>query len=76
MYATFTCIAAPASQKPIHNYVVMISEEDGDIDIDLPRDISLLSICVHVHVFVGRCLATKLFIGKLPATGGVWVVIE
>ena len=24
------------------------------------------------HVLVGHCLATKVFIGKLLATGGVW----
>ena len=29
-----------------------------------------------INLFVGRCLATKVFIGKLPATGGVWMIIE
>ena len=24
-------------QKAVHNYAVMISEEDGDVDMDLPR---------------------------------------
>ena len=24
-------------QKTVHNYAVMISEEDGDVDMDLPR---------------------------------------
>ena len=33
-------------------------------------------VCVCACVFVGHCLATKVFIGKLPATGGVWVIIE
>ena len=33
-------------------------------------------VCVCVCVFVGSCLATKVFIGKLPATGGVWVIIR
>ena len=28
-----------------------------------------------VLLFVGRCLATNVFIGKLPATGGMWVII-
>ena len=36
-------------------------------------------ICVvlneHVQRFVGRYLATKVFIGKLLATGGVWVIV-
>ena len=27
-------------------------------------------------MFVDRCLATKVFVGKLPATRGVWVIIE
>ena len=26
-------------------------------------------------LFVGRCLATKVFMGKLMATRGVWVII-
>ena len=29
-----------------------------------------------IKLFVGSCLATKVFLGKLPATGGVWVIIE
>ena len=28
-----------------------------------------------VHAFVGHSLVTKLFIGKLPATRGVWLII-
>ena len=28
---------------------------------------------VHVHVIVGRCLATKTFIGKLLATCGAYI---
>ena len=28
-------------QKAVHNYAVMISEEDGDVDMDLPRKKSL-----------------------------------
>ena len=35
----------------------------------LMKNISLQEVCVFV--FVGRCLAIKVFIGKLPATGGV-----
>ena len=31
---------------------------------------------IHACILVGCCLATKVFIGKLPATGGVWVIIE
>ena len=37
-----------------------------------------MSVCVfgiYVCVFVGCCLATKVFLGKLPATRGVWVII-
>ena len=30
---------------------------------------------VNIQVFVGCSLATKVFIGKLPATIGVWVII-
>ena len=26
-------------------------------------------------ILVGHCLATKVFIGKLPATRGVWLII-
>ena len=33
-------------------------------------------VCMHVCVFVGSCLATKLFIGNLPATGRGWVIIK
>ena len=35
---------------------------------------------VHIKVcacmFVGSCLATKVFIGNLPAMGRGWVIIE
>ena len=30
----------------------------------------------NLYMYVGRCPATKVFIGKLLATGGVWVIIE
>ena len=30
------------------------------------------SIVIHI---VGHCLVTKIFIGKLPTTRGVWVII-
>ena len=29
----------------------------------------------NICIFVGHCLATKVFIGKLPATREVWVII-
>ena len=29
-----------------------------------------------IIIFVGCCLATKVFIGKFLVTGGVWVNIE
>ena len=32
-------------------------------------------VCMYVCMFVGCCLATKVFIGKLPATRGVWVIV-
>ena len=32
--------------------------------------------CVYVHVFVGSCLATKVFIGNLPAMRWGWVIIK
>ena len=32
-------------------------------------------VCVCVHVFVGSCLATKVFIGLLLARGRGWVII-
>ena len=35
----------------------------------------LRSLGVYIRLLVGHCLATKVFIGKLPATGGVWVII-
>ena len=41
-----------------------------------PLTVRTLCVCVCVCVFVGYCLATKVFIGKLPATGGVGVIIE
>ena len=31
------------------------------------------SVCM---VFVGSCLATKVFIGNLPAMGRGWVIIK
>ena len=34
-----------------------------------------IHVLVCVDVLVGHCLATKVFIGKLPATGGVWLII-
>ena len=30
----------------------------------------------NVSVFVGSCLATKVFIGNLPAMGRGWVIIK
>ena len=33
-------------------------------------------VCVCVCMFVGSCLATKVFIGNLPATGRGWVIIK
>ena len=35
-----------------------------------------VSVDVHVCVFVGSCLATKVFIGNLPAMGRGWVIIK
>ena len=35
-----------------------------------------LHIHVYVYIFVGHHLATKVLIGKLPATRGVWVIIN
>ena len=32
--------------------------------------------CVCMYVFVGSCLATKVFKSKLPGTGEGWVIIE
>ena len=32
------------------------------------------TIIIIVTVLGGHCLATKVFIGKLPATKGVWVI--
>ena len=46
------CIAAPATQKPIHNYAVMISEEDGDIDIDLPRENYTFPYCPYMYMYM------------------------
>ena len=31
-------------------------------------------VCVCVFVFVGSYLATKVFVGNLPATGRGWVI--
>ena len=33
-------------------------------------------IMICVYVFVGSCLATKVFIGNLPAMGRGWVIIK
>ena len=30
----------------------------------------------HAYIFVGSCLATKVFIGNLPAMGMGWVIIK
>ena len=30
----------------------------------------------HTHMLVGSCLATKVFIGNLPAMGRDWVIIK
>ena len=39
-----------------------------------------MHVCEHVSVcvcvFVGSCLAAKVFIANLPATGRGWVTIE
>ena len=35
-----------------------------------------VNISVHVLVFVGSYLATKVFIGNLPATGRGWVIMK
>ena len=43
---------------------------------------SVYPMCVYevyahtTHVFVGSCLATKVFIGNLPAMGRGWVIIK
>ena len=34
-----------------------------------------LSTMDALSILVGHCLATTLFIGKLPAARGVWVII-
>ena len=39
-------------------------------------DVSLLSSMHIVILFVGHHLATKVFIGKLLATRGAWVIIR
>ena len=31
-------------------------------------------VCMYVSGFVGHCLATDVFMGKLQATGWVWVI--
>ena len=35
-----------------------------------------VGVGVCVCVFVGSCLATKVFIGNLPAMGRGWVIIK
>ena len=37
-----------------------------------------LCVCARMHacVFIGSCLATKVFIGNLLATGRGWVIIK
>ena len=37
---------------------------------------NLVLVLVFVCVFVGSYLATKVFIGNLPATGRGWVIIK
>ena len=37
----------------------------------MQSDLEIMYVCM----FVGRCLATKVFIGKLLATREVWVII-
>ena len=34
------------------------------------------NVQTRTQSFVAHCLATKVFIGKLPASGWVWVIIE
>ena len=34
-----------------------------------------LDCILVIHVFVGHRLVTKVFVGKLPATRGVWVIV-
>ena len=33
-------------------------------------------VYAFMRVFVGSCLATKVFIGNLPAIGRGWVIIK
>ena len=47
---------------------VCVCEEVGNINATETQ-------CPCIRVFVGRCLATTIFIGKLPATGGLWVMV-
>ena len=35
-----------------------------------------MCVSVYVKLFVGSCLATKAFVGSLPATGRGWVIIK
>ena len=35
-----------------------------------------VAVRVYMYVFIGSCLATKVFIGNLLAVGKGWVIIE
>ena len=37
---------------------------------------SLSTLCTYIYMFVGSCLATTVFIGKLPATRRGCVIIR
>ena len=60
--------------------VVIVDERDtsgGQLTIFNHAELHADFLDCHNNIllFVGCCLATKVFIGKLPATRGVWVIL-
>ena len=48
----------------------------GDVNLlDVDVACIILIFKQSTCIFIGHHLATKVFIGKLPATTGVWVII-
>ena len=62
------------SMRLLHQGGIMLDEALG-VDNDV-LGVIVWILCVCACVCVGSCLATKDFIGNLPAMGRGWVIIK
>ena len=68
--ANSTTISRSWDRSDLHRMIAFVEELEG-MYMYVPQ-----SVCRCVCVCVGSCLATKVFIGNLPAMGRRWVIIK